>query len=181
MVIIPFMLHATGVAAGAGELSSPFASPMTTSLSRSATPDWLLSLATAELSGILTSLELSLFTSPLASTPLVLVGAFQEVIFQTVPVKDLSCRPLRSHLRHGLPVRSSWRSFSLMAPVLALGPRRGAAPTGLLVVGSVERSIVPSGLRFMLLGCAVCNVMRRQGFYATDCVLQCDAQRMSRK
>lgn len=35
---IPFMLQATGVAAGTGELSKPFASPMTTSLSRSATP-----------------------------------------------------------------------------------------------------------------------------------------------
>ena len=72
--------------AGAGELSMPVimvVSPMS--------PPWLsLSLGNALLPGGLTSLELSLFVSPLASRPLEREGAFQELMPQTVPVKDLS-------------------------------------------------------------------------------------------
>lgn len=46
---------------------------------------------------------------------------------QARPVKDLMLMLAFCHLRHGFVVRSSDRSFSLMAPWLALGPRRVAA------------------------------------------------------
>lgn len=74
------------VAAGAGELSIPVimvVSPLS--------PPWLsLSLGKALLPGGFISLELSLLTSPLASTPLLRLGAFQEDMPHTQPVKDLS-------------------------------------------------------------------------------------------
>lgn len=41
-----------------------------------------------------------------------------------MPVKLRRCSDLRSHLRQAAPVRSRARRPALMAPVLALGPRR---------------------------------------------------------
>jgi hypothetical protein len=112
----------------------------------------LLSLCTTALLSCGMSLEpvLSLLTSP--AKPVSRVGAFQRGMPQRVPVKDLIWRGLRSHLRHGLPVRSKARKFALMLPVLALGPRRcvetGLGPAkGPFLAGSWERSMVPSGLR----------------------------------
>lgn len=106
-------------------------------------PPLLLSLATALLSltSLLPPVESDL-TSPGNS------GARQLGMFQTVPVKDLSCRPLRSHFRQGLPLRSSARRPALMAPVLALGPSLWAGtPVPLAALAlSPEWSIVPSGL-----------------------------------
>lgn len=103
----------------------------------------------ALLPGGLTSLELSLFTSPLASMPLARVGAFQECRAQVAPVKDLSWRPFFSQRLQGLPERSRARSPALIAPVLALGPSLCAAalPAALAAPPtSPERSMVPSGL-----------------------------------
>jgi hypothetical protein len=82
---VPSELTQAGVAAGAGELSMPViivVSPWS--------PPWLsLSLGMALLPGGLTSLELSLFISPLASRP-EREGAFQDDMPQTAPVNDLS-------------------------------------------------------------------------------------------
>lgn len=67
-----------------------------------------------------------------------------------VPVKDLSWRGLRSHFRHGLPVRSRARSPALMAPVLALGPSlwdaTGLGPATVTFFPSIVRSMLPSAL-----------------------------------
>lgn len=128
------------MAAGAGELSTAMASPPALSA-----PPLLLSLATALLSltSLLPPVESDL-TSPGNS------GARQLGMFQCVPVKDFSWRPFRSHLRQGLPLRSSARRPALMAPVLALGPSLCAGTVVLLLPGllllSPEWSIVPSGL-----------------------------------
>lgn len=112
-------------------------------------PLWLFSLGIALLPGGLSSLELSLFTSPLASMPLGRVGAFQELKAHVAPVKDLSCRPFFSQRRQGLPERSRALKPALMAPVLALGPSLWAAALAALALPPVspERSMVPSGLQ----------------------------------
>ena len=54
-------------------------------------------------------------------------GAVHRGISQTTPVKDLTLKPPLSHLRQGLPDRSSARRPALMAPWLALGPSLCAA------------------------------------------------------
>jgi len=83
---IPIKHNQAGVATGAGELSMPVIMVVSPG-----SPPWLsLSLGSALLPGGFTSLELSLFVSPLASRPLARVGAFQDDIPQTAPVKDLS-------------------------------------------------------------------------------------------
>lgn len=131
---------------GAGELSIPFV--ISTSI-------LLLSLGSALLPFGFISLEpvLSLLTSPENESR---VGAFHDGIAHIVPVNDLSWNGLRSHRRHGLPVRSSARSPALMAPVFAFGPSLCAGTgfvlaAGAFLVSSFERSIVPSGLSSMLV------------------------------
>lgn len=57
---------------------------------------------------------------------------------QTTPVKLLSWNGLRSHLRHGAPVRSRARRPALIAPWLALGP--SLWPGGMSLVLSVVLS-----------------------------------------
>jgi len=69
----------------------------------------------------LISLELSLLTSPL-NVELSLVGVDHDPTDHPIPVKLFNWKPLRSHLRHGLPVRSKARRPALIAPVLAFGP-----------------------------------------------------------
>ena len=132
---------------GAGELSSPFVR----TVSPPSTPLLLCSLGSALLLPIFTSLEpvLSLLTSPANDESR--VGAFHEDMFQAMPVKELICRPLRSHFRHGLPERSRARRPALIAPVLAFGPSRwvetGLGPAmGPFLMDSTVRSMVPSGL-----------------------------------
>lgn len=107
-------------------------------------PLLLLSLGTALLAWLLALASLdsvvSLFTSPLTSTPLPF-GVRQEGTFHMTPVKLFSWKPLRSHLLHGLPVRSSARRLALIAPWFAFGFTfwlvTGAAPAkGLLLAGS---------------------------------------------
>jgi hypothetical protein len=136
--------------AGAGELSIPVIIVVSIIVVSPLSPPWLsLSLGMALLPGGLTSLELSLLVSPLASIPLVREGAPQDDMPHTAPVKDLSCKPFFSQRRQGLPERSRARRPALMAPVLALGPSLWAAtlPTGLMgTPPSAERSMEPSGL-----------------------------------
>lgn len=96
--------------------------------------------------------ELSLLTSPLKA--LSFGGALQEPTVQLTPVMLWSEKPLRSHLRQGLPLLSSARRPALMAPVLALGPSLCALigagpPKGPFFVVSLERSMVPSALETM--------------------------------
>lgn len=103
---------------GAGELASSLEAAGTGS------PDRLESLGTALLSmvGLMSVLlELSLFTSPL-NVDEAPRGADQEPTSHDTPVKLLRPKPLRSHLRHGFPDRSSARRPALMAPMLAFGP-----------------------------------------------------------
>jgi hypothetical protein len=49
-------------------------------------------------------------------------GVCQDGIVQFAPVKLLTPKTLRSHLRQGFPDRSNARSLSLIAPAFALGP-----------------------------------------------------------
>lgn len=67
-------------------------------------------------------------------------GARQVGISQTMPVKLLIRNTLFSHLRQGLPLRSSARRPALIAPWLALGPSLCPA-TG---AGVVQGRVVPS-------------------------------------
>ena len=116
-------------------------------------PIVLFSLANALLSNLgLTSLELveSLLDSPLgrAERPL---GARHVPTFQTTPVKLFTWKAFRSHLRQGLPDRSSARNPALIAPWLALGPSLCGAMGATLangppLIGPFPWSIVPSGL-----------------------------------
>ena len=58
----------------------------------------------------------SLLASPAKSALVNLFQVPQVGASQATPVKLLIWKPLRCHFRHGLPLRSSARSFSLMAP-----------------------------------------------------------------
>lgn len=78
--------------------------------------------------------------SPFGWSALGGLGARQVGSSQTTPVKLFNWNGLRSHRRHGVPLRSRARSPALMAPWLALGP-------SLCVVGaSLVGSTVPSSL-----------------------------------
>jgi hypothetical protein len=114
----------------------------------------LLSLGRALLASLALSAwlldEFSLLTSPL-NDELSLSGAAQDPTVHATPDMLLSCMPLRSHRRHGLPVLSSARRPALIAPVLALGPSLcvaiGATPAnGPFFVPSAVLSMVPSAL-----------------------------------
>lgn len=98
--------------------------------------------------------ELSLLTSPL-KVEASLCGVAQDPTAHETPVKLLSEKPFRSHLRHGLPVLSRARKPALIAPVLAFGPSlwplAGVGPAGPFFVGSVVRSMVPSALLNVLV------------------------------
>lgn len=72
------------------------------------------------------------------------LGALQVGIPQTTPVKLFSWNGLRSHLRHGLPVRSRARRPALIAPWLAFGPSLCEPP---VARPPVWPSVVPSSLR----------------------------------
>lgn len=76
-------------------------------------------------------------------------GAVHRGTSQTTPVKLLSVKPPRAHLRHGLPDLSSARRPALMAPWFALGPSL-CAPAARL---AAEWSIVPSSLWSLLVCC----------------------------
>lgn len=60
--------------------------------------------------------------SPVLDSEVFLGGAVHRGISQTAPVKLLRTKPPLSHLRHGLPERSSARRPALIAPWFALGP-----------------------------------------------------------
>lgn len=88
-------------------------------------PALLVSLLTWLLSSLFSLLLLSADAAdeaPFDSSGRTLGGAVHRGISQTSPVKDLSLKPLRCHLRQGLPDRSRARRPALMAPRLALGP-----------------------------------------------------------
>lgn len=113
---------------------------------RSPSPRLLFSLGAA-LPVWLALLSLSPFsTIPSLASPLGLsdfcgLGARQVGSSQTTPVKLFNWNGLRSHRRHGVPLRSRARRPALMAPWLALGP-------SLCVVGaSLVVSTVPSSLK----------------------------------
>lgn len=134
--------------AGAGELSGPLDcfGPSTSM------PLALRSLTALLSIFALTSsvVELSLLTSPL-NVELDRAGAAHEPASHWKPVKLLHWKPLRTHFRQGLPVRSRARRPALMAPVLALGPSLcvliGAGPEkGPFFVASADLSMVPSAL-----------------------------------
>ena len=95
---------------------------------------------------------LSLLTSP--ENPEPRAGAFHDGIAHMLPVKDLRWSALRSHFRHGLPLRSSARRPALMAPVFAFGPSlwfgTGFGATMGPFFESFVRSMVPSALDIML-------------------------------
>jgi len=86
------------------------------------------------------ALELSLLTSPL-NVELARSGADQEPRDHDMPVKDLSWKPLRSHLRQGLPERSRARRPAFMAPVFAFGPSLWLT----IAAGTAKGPFLPSG------------------------------------
>ena len=129
---------------GAGELPAWVGKGVT-----SPSPELLFSLPTA-----LTLLLALLSLSPVGVVPalpadvlsiFLAFGVRQVGTCQTTPVKLFSWKGLRSHLRHGFPVRSRARKPALMAPRLAFGPSlcvaAGASPETRPVL-----SIVPSSL-----------------------------------
>lgn len=132
---------------GAGELSRALSC-------LAPSPLLLLSLGIALLASLTLSAwlldEFSLLTSPLKEE-LSLSGAAHDPTDHATPDMLLSWRPLRSHLRHGLPDLSSARRPALIAPVLALGPSLWVAigatpPNGPFFVPSAVLSMVPSAL-----------------------------------
>lgn len=75
------------------------------------------------MSALLWLLEVvELFEGSQSPSVVFVVGARQEGISQTTPVKVLRWKPDLAHLLHGLPVLSRARSPALIAPWLALGP-----------------------------------------------------------
>lgn len=118
------VVYAVIAIAGAGDCAELGGSDV-----RSASPALLFSLGTALLNGfaLLSLSPLTTAATPFASSPLdstVCCGFWvcQLDRPQTTPVKLFSWNGLRSHLRHGVPLRSSARRPALMAPWLALGP-----------------------------------------------------------
>lgn len=87
-----------------------------------------LSLFSLLLSAVDTAAEAGASSGVTSTTSLGLGGATQRWISHSTPVKVLSRKFPLFHLRHGLPVRSRARRPALMAPWLALGPRRCALP-----------------------------------------------------
>ncbi len=69
--------------------------------------------------------------SPLLDSGSFFGGAVHLGTSQTTPVKLLSLKPPRAHLRQGLPLLSSARRPALIAPWFALGPSL-CAPEGRL-------------------------------------------------
>lgn len=72
-------------------------------------------------------------------------GAAQVGTVHWMPVNDFSWKPALVHRLHGLPLRSSARSLSLIAPVFAFGPslepateRRLAGALGSLLAGQLR-------------------------------------------
>lgn len=104
---------------------------------KSPSPELLFSLGTplAPLLVLLSFSAVSRAASLVSPSPLFSsstfggLGARQLGSCQRIPVKLFNWNGLRSHLRHGAPVRSSARRPALIAPVLALGPSLWPAPT----------------------------------------------------
>lgn len=121
-------------------------------------PLWLFSLSMALL--LLCALLSPSSTGPLGflSSPfvfkIVVFGARHNGSCHVTPVKLLTLKPLRSHLRHGFPVRSSARKPALIAPWLALGPSLWVASGATVVQGraaGVPFSMAPFSLRRAIL------------------------------
>lgn len=117
------------------------------------TPLWLFSLSRALL--LLLALLSPSSTGRLRSlsSPFVfkidIFGARHDGSCHVTPVKLLTLNPLRSHLRHGFPVRSSARRPALIAPWLALGPSLWVASGATVVQGravGVPFSMAPCSL-----------------------------------
>lgn len=70
------------------------------------------------------------------------LGAAQVGIVHVTPVKLLRVKPALVQRLHGLPVRSSARSFSFIAPALALGPSLTPRPLARVPGGRVGSSLV---------------------------------------
>lgn len=77
-------------------------------------------------------------------------GAVQRGTSHMTPVKVLSLKPPRAHLRQGLPDLSRARRPALIAPWLALGPSLWP-PAGRLA--EFEWSMVPSSLVMLVSVC----------------------------
>ena len=137
-----FPCYAAVMGIGAGEF--PGAALGTLCISTSGS--WLLlSLLTWLFSGLFSLLlplaEADAVPSAPASSGFGLGGAVHRGISQMVPVKLLSVKPPLAHFRHGLPDRSRARRPALIAPWLALGPRRWPAPRPPALPSAVPSSL----------------------------------------
>lgn len=110
-----------GASIGGGEL----AAGVETSIRSGGSPRLLPAAVSLSLGfrSLLPCMEMSLAEAseaPLASAES--AEPFQLGSSQATPVKLFNWKPLRCHLRHGVPVLSRALRLALMKPVLALGP-----------------------------------------------------------